>query len=159
MAYVYDLASNDLIEAEIVLAATGKLPLKKDGWKFDWNKLIKEKDSETYVLRLKDSTKSIEGILHLKIENGMLIMDVIEIAPHNLGSTNKRFDFVAGCLIAFGCRQSFALKGPYKGFLTFTSKTNLIELNKCKYGDNKSLGQRMFIDDINGMKLIKKYLN
>lgn len=158
MAYIYDLASNDLIEAEIVMAS-GKLPLKKDGWKFDWNKLIKEKNSETYVLRLKDSTKKIEGILQLKIENGMLIMDVIEIAPHNLGSLNKRFDYVAGCLIAFGCRQSFGLKGPYKGFLTFTSKTNLIELYKSKYGATQALGERMFIDDINGLKLIKKYLN
>jgi len=158
MAYIYDLASNDLIEVEIILV-TGKLPLKKDGWKFDWNKLIKEKNTETYVLRLKDSTKQIEGILQLKIENEMLIMDVIEIAPHNLGSSNKRFDYVAGCLIAFGCRQSFRLKGPYKGFLTFTSKTNLIELYKSKYGATQALGQRMFIDDINGLKLIEKYLN
>ncbi len=158
MTYIYDLASNDLIEAEIVLAS-GKLPLKKDGWKFDWNKLIKEKNSETYILRLKKSTKNIEGILQLKMEYGMLIMEVIEIAPHNLGSSNKRFDYVAGCLIAFGCRRSFSLKGPYKGFLTFTSKTNLIELYKTKYGANQALGQRMFIDDINGLKLIKKYLN
>lgn len=158
MTYIYDLASNNLIKAEIVLAS-GKLPLKKDGWKFDWNKLIKEKNSETYVLRLKDSTKSIEGILQLKIENGMLIMDVIEIAPHNFGSSSKRFDFVAGCLIAFGCRQSFGLIGPYKGFLTFTSKTNLIEWYKSKYGATQALGQRMFIDDINGLKLIEKYLD
>lgn len=158
MTYIYDLAGNNLIKAEIVLAS-GKLPLKKDGWKFDWNRLIKEKNSETYVLRLKDSNKSIEGVLQLKIENGMLIMDVIEIAPHNFGSSNKRFDFVAGCLIAFGCRQSFGLIGPYKGFLTFTSKTNLIEWYKSKYGAAQALGQRMFIDDINGLKLIEKYLD
>lgn len=157
MTYIYDLANNDLIEVEIVLAS-GRLPLKKDGWKFDWNKLVKEKKSKTYVLRLKDSTKSIEGIIQLKIENGMLIMDVIEVTPHNLGSSNKRFDYVAGCLIAFGCRQSFEIKGSYKGFLTFMSKTNLINWYEDKYGAIRALGQRMYIDDVNGLKLIKKYL-
>lgn len=138
---------------------SGKLPLKKDGWKFDWNKLNKEKNSKTYVLRLKDSTKSVEGIIHLKIENQMLIMDIIEVAPHNMGSANKRYDFVAGCLIAFGCRQSFEMDGIYKGYLTFMSKTNLIRLYRDKYGATQALGQRMFIDDINGLKLIKKYLD
>ncbi len=158
MTYIYDLASNDLIEAEIV-QATGKLPLKKDGWKFDWNKLLKEKNSKIYVLRLKSSPFTIEGMVQLKIENRMLIMEVIENAPHNYGSSNKRFDYVAGCLIAFACRESFNLVGPYKGFLTFTSKTNLIKLYKSKYGASQALGQRMFIDDINGLKLINKYLN
>lgn len=157
MAYIYDLANNNLIEAEIILA-TGKLPLKKEGWKFDWNKLIKEIHTKTYVLRLKDSTKSIEGIVQLKTENEMLVMDVIEIAPHNLGSSDKRFDYVAGCLIAFGCRQSFEIKGSYKGFLTFMSKTNLINWYQDKYGATRGLGHRMFIDDVNGLKLIKKYL-
>lgn len=158
MTYIYDLANNTHIKAEIVLAS-GKLPFKKDGWKFDWNKLLKEKNSIIYILRLKKSPNSIEGMLQLKTENGMLIMQVIENAPHNYGSSNKRFDYVAGCLIAFGCRESFSLIGPYKGFLTFTSKTNLIELYKTKYGASQALGQRMFIDDTNGLKLIDKYLN
>ena len=158
MTYIYDLANNNLIEVEIV-SASGRLPLKKDGWKFDWNKLIKEKNCKIYVLRLKDSTKSIEGIVQLKIENKLLIMDVIEIAPHNLGSANKRFDYVAGCLIAFGCRKSFEIEGSYKGFLTFMSKTSLIDWYQDKYGATRALGQRMFIDDVNGLKLIKKYLD
>jgi len=57
----------------------------------------------------------------------MLIMDVIEIAPHNFGSSNKKIDYVAGCLIAFACRESFKIEENYKGFLAFTSKTSLIE--------------------------------
>ena len=99
MTYIYHLRNKKLIEAEIVLAS-GKMPLKKDGWNFDWNKLIKEKNTKTYVLRLKNETQSIEGILQLRLENDMLIMDVIEIAPHNIGSSSKRFDYIAGCLIA-----------------------------------------------------------
>lgn len=157
MAYIYDIRNNKLIEAEIVLAS-GKMPLKKDGWNFDWNKLVKEKNTQTYVLRLKDETQCIEGVLQLRLENDMLIMDVIEIAPHNVGSSNKKFDFVAGCLIAFGCRESFKIEGIYKGFLTFTSKTDLIDWYKINYGATQVLGQRMFIDDSIGLQLIKKYL-
>lgn len=158
MTYIYELGNDKLIEVEIVIAS-GKMPFKKNGWKFDWNKLIKEKNTKTYILKLKGDSESIEGILQLRIENDMLIMDVIEIAPHNFGSTNKKFDYVAGCLIAFACRESFKLEGNYKGFLTFVSKTNLIDWYKKKYGATQALGQRMYIDDVNGLKLIEKYLD
>lgn len=157
MTYIYDLRNSKLVEVEIIFAS-GKMPLKKDGWKFDWNKLIKEKNTKTYVLRLKNNPKSVEGILQLRIESNMLIMDVIEIAPHNFSSSNKKFDYVAGCLIAFACRESFKIEGNYKGFLTFTSKTNLIEWYKKKYGATQALGQRMYIEDTIGIKLIEKYL-
>lgn len=157
MAHVYDLENDEFIEVEII-PASGKMPFRKEGWSFDWNKLIKKKNTRSFVLKLKGDDQSIEGILQLRIENNMLIMDVVEIAPHNLGSLNKRFDHVAGCLIAFACRESFEIKGSYRGFLTFTSKTNLIELYKNKYGATQTLGQRMFIDNITGLRLIEKYL-
>ncbi|RYM34993.1 hypothetical protein ERX46_06365 [Brumimicrobium glaciale] len=157
MAFILDLGSNKLIKVEII-SASGKMPTKKDGWKFDWKILSKEKGSESYVLRLKDTSQNIEGILQLKVESNMLIMDVIEIAPHNLGSTNKRYDFVAGCLIAFACRESLKMQGDYRGFVTFTSKTNLISWCKSKYGATQAIGQRMYIDDVVGLKLINKYL-
>ena len=156
MVYIYDLSFDRLIEAEIVLAE-GKMPFKKDGWQFDWNELIKNANTKTYILRIKES-KSIEGILQLRIENDMLIMDVVEIAPRNIGSDNKRFDFVAGCLIAFGCRESFKLDGDYKGFLTFVSKTRWIKWYQEKYGATMALGQRMYFDPEIGLELIKKYL-
>lgn len=157
MTYIYDLKNNKLIEVEIVLAS-GKMPLKKDGWKFDWNKLIKEKNTKTYALRLISDSQNVEGLMQLRIENDMLIMDIIEIAPHNFSSSNKKFDYVAGCLIAFACRESFKIEGNYRGFLTFTSKTNLIEWYKKKYGATQALGHKMYIDDTVGLKLIEKYL-
>jgi len=157
MIFIYDLGNKKRIEVEIV-EASGKIPFKKGGWKFNWNRLIKEKNSKTYVLRLINDNQSIEGVLKLIIEYDMLIMDVIEIAPHNFGSSSKRFDYVAGCLIAFACRESFKIEGNYKGFLTFTSKTNLIEWYEKKYGATRALGRRMYIDDIAGLKLIEKYL-
>lgn len=89
----------------------------------------------------------------------MVFMDNVEVAPHNFGK-NKKYDFVAGCLISFACLESFE-KGQnnYKGFLSFESKTELIPYYAKKYGAMLALGQRMFIDPEAGKVLIKKYLN
>lgn len=110
------------------------------------------------VLRTIEPNPSIEGALQLKIENEMLIMSVLEIAPHNVGQKNKKYDYVAGCLIAFACRESFKLESAYKGFLTFMSKTSLIKWYSEKYGASLGLWQRMYIDSEEGMKLINEYL-
>lgn len=62
-------------------------------------------------------------------------------------------------VIAFACSESFKIEGDCKGFLTFTSKTNLIEWYKKKYGAILAPDQRMYIDEVGGLKLIRKYLN
>ena len=157
--YILDKAKSELVEVEIIHAVDTEIPLKKDGWNFNWRDLNKQKNTHTFLLRIKGSTLNIEGALQLKTENDMLIMDVIEIAPHNIGSKKKKYDYVAGCLIAFACRESFQIDGNYKGFLTFVSKTELIEWYIDKYEATLALGQRMYIDPDIGLKLIDKYLN
>ena len=159
VVYILDIAADKFIEAEIFPAGRTDMPLKKEGWSFNWKELIMEPDTQTYILRIKEAPNDLEGILHLKIENGMLIMDVIEIAPHNIGRTRKRYDFVAGCLIAFACRESYRIERDYKGFLTFVSKTKLIDWYIEKYGAEVAFGQRMYIDFDRGLSLIEKYLN
>ncbi|MEN8194503.1 MAG: hypothetical protein ABFS12_16910, partial [Bacteroidota bacterium] len=114
-------------------------------------------NSSSYIIRIIGNKNPTEGILLLKAENGMLIMDVLEIAPNNIGK-NKEYDFVAGCLIAFACRESFKVESNYKGYLTFTAKTNLIPWYSEKYGAELALGQKMFISPENGEKLINEYL-
>jgi len=158
MVYVLDKLNDKLVKAEIVSAKKTDMPLKKDGWNFNWRQLSKDTNTKLYVLKLKYQKETVEGALLLKIAENMLIMDVLEVAPHNIGH-NKRYDYVAGSLIAYACRESFKLEGNYKGFLTFVSKTNLIDWYTKKYGAELALGQRMFIDWENGKKLIEKYLN
>ena len=70
----------------------------------------------------------------------------------------KKYDYLAGCLIAFACKESFKLKVDYKGFLTFMSKTSLIQWYSKKYRAKVGLGHRMYIDSENGLKLIQKNL-
>lgn len=157
MIYILNNDLEKLEKAEIVRADKTKCPLKKDGWNFNWKKLIDEKNSKTYFLRLIEK-QSIEGAIQLKTIDGMLIMNALEIAPHNIGSKNKKYGYVAGCLIAFACRESFKLESEYKGFLSFVSKTSLIEWYADNYGAIVALGQRMYIHDTTGIKLIKKFL-
>ncbi len=89
----------------------------------------------------------------------MLYMNNIEVAPHNYGE-HGRYDRVAGCLIAFGCYKSFEQgAGHYIGYLAFESKTKLIALYQKKYGATQAMGQKMFIDPDAGRKLMKTYLN
>ncbi len=156
--YIFDNQTNNLVEAEIVLGSSKEMPLKKDGWQFTWRTIIKRKKTDTYVLRLKSNPSLIQGVLQLKKQEGMLIMDLVEIAPHNIGRKNKRYDYVAGCLIAFACRESFKLESNYKGFLTFESKTKLIDWYKINYHAQVAMGQKMFIEPFDGEKLINTYL-
>jgi len=157
--YLLDIQANTLVESEIVKATSKDMPLKKDGWNFNWKSTIKKKDTETFILRLKSNPSSIQGVLHLRKLDEMLIMDLVEIAPHNIGQKDKRYDYVAGCLIAFACRESFKLESNYKGFLSFELKTNLIKWYSEKYYAKIAMGQKMYIDSNDGLRLIEEYLN
>ena len=159
MIYILDTINGELIESEIVPMDKKTIPLKKDGWNFNWRQLSSEENTRAYVLRTLNSPDQTEGAMCLRFEHDMLIMDALELAKYNIGQKNKRYDYIAGCLIAFGCRESFKIKSDYKGYLTFVSKTNLINWYAEKYGAKLALGQRMFIDWENGERLIEKYLN
>ncbi|MCF6268138.1 MAG: hypothetical protein L3J41_00335 [Melioribacteraceae bacterium] len=156
---ILDISNDRLIDVEIVISDIVDVPSKNDGWNFDWQELKSEPGTKTYALKMKGNKSSIEGMLHLKIAHGMQVMDIIEIAPHNIGSQNKKYDHVAGSLIAFACRESFKLENEYKGYLTFVSKSKLIEWYIKKYGAEQAVGQKMFIEPEISIKLIDKYLN
>lgn len=155
--YIFDKLTTQLVEAEIVEGKLKDMPLKKDGWNFNWRKTLKAKNSKTYVLRLKVNPTSPQGVLQLRTESGMITMELIEISPDNLGKT-KRYDYVAGCLIAFACQQTFKLTSSYKGFLSFDSKTKLITWYQKKYYAKIAVGQKMYIDAKGAKRLIEQYL-
>jgi hypothetical protein len=63
-------------------------------------------------------------------------------------------------LIALGCLKSFELgKTAYTGYLSFDSKTKLIELYQNKYGAILAAGQKMYLSPETGKTLIKEHLN
>lgn len=155
---ILDVKGEKLVPGEIYEASDKELPGKSDGWNFSWESLVLRDKAKSYALRVKNESAVIQGAVHLIEHNGMLIMDLLEVAPGNVGK-KKKYDFVAGCLIAFACRESFNVSTSYKGYLTFQSKTQLIELYKVKYRAKLAIGQRMYIDPENGAKLIQEYLH
>ena len=157
--HLKETSTGKMVAAEIVAAQLSDMPLKKDGWNFNWRALYKKPKSIFYKAVLADSTKKIEGIIMLTLqEDGILYMDCIEVAPINYGSKGK-YDFVAGALLAFGCHLSREFgKPPYEGYLSFESKTVLIELYEKKYGASWAMGRRMFFSPEAGIKLMELYL-
>ncbi|MCB9352920.1 MAG: hypothetical protein H6573_36360 [Lewinellaceae bacterium] len=148
------------VRSKILESFPNEMPLRKDGWQFTWKKLAKVEGAQFYKITLKKSPEAIEGVLMITLINDeMLYMNNVEVAPHNYGRKGK-YENVAGCLIAFACKKSFELgKGHYLGFLSFDSKTELISLYQDKYGATWAMGQKMFIDPVNGRKLMGKYLS
>lgn len=163
------VATNEIVDA-IILPATGKeLPLNNNGWNFNWKQLYNshkvgntenKKGVMFYKVVLKQRTEIIEGLIMVSVIDGkMVYLNVIEVAPHNYGSKG-RYKNVAGCLIAYACFLSVKYgKDNYKGFLSFDSKTNLIKLYQEKYGAVLISSQKMYINDTNGKKLVKLYLD
>ncbi|MBK7407342.1 MAG: hypothetical protein IPJ40_04155 [Saprospirales bacterium] len=148
------------MEALISKATREDMPFKRDGWQFTWKKLIKTEGALLFKIAGIETPNQIEGLIMLTLLNDeLLFMNDIEVAPHHFGSGGK-YENVAGCLLAFACYKSFELgKGHYLGYLSFDSKTELIELYEKKYGATFAAGQKLFFDPAAGKNLMKQYLN
>ncbi|MEQ8240431.1 MAG: hypothetical protein RIA69_14525 [Cyclobacteriaceae bacterium] len=140
------------------------LPTITDAWRFNFRKNSKGKNSNTYILTANNSPNQIEGCLIIITENRFQdYMAFVEVAPHNRGE-NRKHDRVAGCLIAFACRQSY-INGK-EGYLAFDvleenedDEMKLMELYSRKYhavrlGESKT----MIIIPEGSEKLIDEYL-
>jgi hypothetical protein len=137
------------------------LPANESDWKFTWRQLYRSHPNSLFFqLNLTSSSNQIEGLVMLSLVMGeMLFMHNIEVAPHNLGQKG-RYGRVAGCLIAYSCSLSLNLgKGEYRGYLSFISKTELVELYCKKYGAKIAVGQNLYFDPEASKKLISAYLS
>jgi hypothetical protein len=166
---ILKIAGNVLVDAKILDSKSIKinLPSLNDGWRFKIDKHSKQIDRQTYVLISEETPNIIEGCLIFEMKSKIEpYMAFIEVAPHNRGD-NKKYERVAGCLIAFACRLSFKNgKGHNLGYLTFDvleeDKADEIKLmavyskkyNALKYGETT-----MIIPPVGGEKLIKEFLN
>lgn len=162
------LKDNTLIDARILDSkfASVKLPSVVDGWRFNFFKHSKRTGFETYILVKEDTPSEIEGCLIFEMKKEIEpYMSFIEVAPHNQGD-DKRYERVAGCLIAFACRLSF-IKGndDFKGWLAFDileekkeDEIKLMAMYSNKYGALRYDETMMIITPEGGEKLINEFL-
>ncbi len=166
---ILKIAGNVSVDAKILDAKSIKinLPSLNDGWRFNFNKHSKKKGFETYVLISEETPNIIEGCLIFEMKSKIEpYMAFIEVAPHNRGD-NKKYERVAGCLIAFASRLSFKNgKGDYLGYLAFdvfeedkADEIKLMALYSKKYYALKYGETTMIIPPVGGEKLVIEFLN
>ena len=126
----------------------------KKGWLFNWKKELDTGDREVYKLSIQGNPDVIQGVVSISVEVDHVYMHLIESAPFNKGRT-KIYLGVPGNLVAFACKLSFQ-KG-FDGFVSFHSKTKLIEHYIKSLGAYHFGGQLMIIDTIPAKILIEKY--
>lgn len=164
---ILKVSTDELVGATILDGKKVKLPSIQDGWRFNFDKLSKTlSNAETYVLISEESPETVEGCLIFQMADKKIpYMAYLEVAPHNQASP-KRYDYIAGCLIAFAFKLSVQKgKGDYQAQLFFDvqeekeeNAKKLVELYRTKYGA-LFLGETtlVIIDDA-GYNLISKYL-
>ena len=148
--------SGDSFRTEIALLTKSDLKSisKQQGWLFDWKYEFIQLDREIYKLTIVDNPDIIQGLISLTVKHDHVYMYLLESSPFNVGK-NKLYEGVPGNLVAFACKLSFQRGG--EGFVSFESKTKLMDhytnsLGACYLG-----GQLMVIDSIAAKRLVEKY--
>ena len=127
---------------------------KKTGWLFSWATELKFTDRQVFKLTIRDNPNIIQGLASISDYNDHYYLHLVESAPFNLGK-NKLYEGVPGNLFAFTCKTAWE-KG-YQGFVSFTSKTKLIEHYETSLGATHVGGNKMVIFPHDALKLIRKY--
>ncbi len=141
-------------EISYLLKTDLKTILKTKGWKFDWKKELSFDDREVYKLTILNNPSIVQALVSLRIENDHVYMPLIESAPFNRGK-DKMYLGAPGNLVAFACRLSFQ-KG-FEGFVSFHSKTKLMEHYEKTLEAQHFGGQLMIINTKAAKKLVDKY--
>ena len=128
---------------------------QSDQFEFDW-KVEKKKKNDLYKLYLLDEKDEILGLLSLKdVKSELRIhINLIEISSNNIGR-GKKYDRIAGCLIAYACQLSF--DKSYDGFVSLVPKSRLID-HYCKEYGFEQFGRQLGLGYESSVQLIKKYL-
>lgn len=161
--YIVDSRTEEKVEVDIqpVNSRDLKLIRSDPNFIFEWGKY---KNKELYKLVVL-SDDNIQGLIcivdHTDDFTYAIEIELLEVSNENVGK-KKRFDRVAGLLIAFACRES--LRRGHEGYMFLTPKTALIKHYIEKYHflftgpiGNNPVGL-MVAEERIARKLIKEYL-
>lgn len=126
----------------------------KNGWFFNWTTEYNYANRKVYKLTIRNNPEIIQGLVSISNNGDHYYLHLIETAPFNLGR-NKIYEGVPGNLFAFTCKTSWDI--GYQGFISFTSKTKLIDHYEKTLGATHIGGHKMVIFPHEALKLIKKY--
>ncbi|MBC9915162.1 hypothetical protein ICL55_32280 [Chitinophaga varians] len=165
---IFEVKSGSEIEALIRKGTIREMPSMHDGWQFNFDKeLQKLKNATGYLLVTDEDPLTVEGCMIFQlIDKKAPYLSMIEVAPHNRHA-GKKYDWVAGCLIAYAFMLSVRLgRDDYKAYLQLDvleeqeeNERKLMEVYSTRY-HAKRIGTTttMVIADEDGEKLVEKYL-
>ena len=153
---IENVVSGDSFQTEVSLLTKDDLKQVtiKNGWRFKWKQEFDRNDKEVYKLTILSNPTVIQGLVSLRFEPDHLYMPLIESASFNIGKS-KIYLGVPGNLVAYACKLSF--QRGYEGFVSFHSKTVLIDHYAQSLGAYHFGGHLLIIDTNAARKLIDKY--
>lgn len=153
---IENVKSGDSFPTEISLLTKAELKemTKKNGWQFNWGSELKAPTREVYKLTITNNPNIVQGVISLEVKIDHVYMHLIESAPFNIGK-QKTYLGIPGNLVAFACKLSFQRGG--EGYVSFLSKTKLIEHYEKTLGAVHFGGQNMVITTEAALKLTNKY--
>lgn len=118
---------------------------------FNWNK---EKNFHVYKLTAEDKEEPI-GLLSIeeRPQDYALEIRLLAVSRENVGQSQK-YSRIAGCLIAFVCREAF--KKGFGGFVCLKPKTKLEKHYIQQYG-LRPTKIYLITEGENSLKLIQEY--
>lgn len=164
---IIKLPSGKQVTALIKKGEIIEMPSMQHGWRFNFDKELKKLAGATgYLLVTEETPNIVEGCMIFMLnQNKIPYLAYLEVAPLNKGY-QKKYDRVAGCLIAFAYKQSVIQgKEHFSGMLFFDVKEEneadeikLMTVYSTKYHAKRWLGTTMVIMDEDGEALVEEYL-
>ncbi len=153
---IENVNSGDSFQTEISLLTKADLKniSKKSGWQFNWLSEYNMVTREVYKLTIVNNPTIVQGIISLEVKTDYVYMHLIESAPFNIGK-GKTYLGVPGNLVAFACKLSFQRGAD--GYVSFLSKTKLIEHYEKSLGAIHLGGHNMIISTEIALKLTNQY--
>lgn len=128
-----------------------EIPSITKGWSFDW--LDSQLDDYViYGVALEDGT--IQGLLAVKPDKGFIEAGLVENAPSNVGRKGL-YNGVGSHLFAIAAKISFQM--GFEGYISFVSKTGLVEHYKKRLNARQISGQRMYLNTEASYRLVQTY--
>jgi hypothetical protein len=161
-------STEEWINALIKKGTISQMPSIQQGWRFNFDKELKKLSGAIgYLLVTEETSDVVEGCMIFMLNKKMIpYMAYLEIAPHNK-KDKRKYDHVAGCLIAFAYQQSVIYgKDHFRGILFFdvmeenkADEIKLMALYSSKYYAKRWDGTTMVIMDEDGEALVRNYLD
>lgn len=153
---ILDVLSNKLVNAEIKPASTedfNGLQYENRFTHFSWKELQKTNHDEVFKLERNGTLLGLIQFFNEKMLLQTIEITKLEVAIENVGA-KKKFDYIAGCLIAFACLEALKLTGELFLFYTKDTKKNYL----AKYGMTSYSDFYVISNKENCKQLVLKYL-